>query len=156
MNKQLATVVIVISVLIGGGLTYLMLGSSDKSDQTTSSTNTVENSQQSGQPGTSASAGMYTPYQAEKVAATKGTKLLFFHAPWCPQCRKLEASIKASTIPQGVTIFKVDYDTNQALRQKYGVTLQTTFVKIDDQGNLIEKFVAYDEPTFESVKRNLL
>ncbi len=157
MNKQLATVVIVILALIGGGLAYLMLGSSDQSNQTAQiSTDSAASSQQGEPQDSSASAGVYTAYQAEKVAATQGTKLLFFHAPWCPQCRKLEASIKASTIPQGVTIFKVDYDTNQALRQKYGVTLQTTFVKIDDQGNLVDKFVAYDEPTFESVKRNLL
>jgi len=59
-------------------------------------------------------------------------------------------------VPDGVTIFKTDYDSNQALRQKYGVTIQTTLVKIDDDGKLVKKYVAYDEPTLESLTKNLL
>ena len=55
-----------------------------------------------------------------------------------------------------MTVLKVDYDSNQALRQKYGVTLQTTFVEVDKDGNEIEKYVAYNEPTFDSVKANLI
>lgn len=100
--------------------------------------------------------GSYMPYAADSIAKTAGTKILFFHAPWCPQCRSLEASITSGTIPENVTIVKIDYDTNQALRQKYGVTIQTTLVKIDDNGDLIKKFVAYDEPTLASVIENLL
>lgn len=79
----------------------------------------------------------------------------FFHAPWCPQCRALEASIEATAIPAMVTIIKVDYDTNQSLRQQYGVTLQTTLVRVDDQGKLIKKLVAYDEPNFSSIEQLL-
>lgn len=100
--------------------------------------------------------GAYKEYSEEAVAATEGTRLLFFHASWCPQCRQLDASLRQSEIPSGVTIFKVDYDSNQALRQKYGVTIQTTVVKIDAQGDGVEKYVAYDEPTFAAVKENLL
>jgi thiol-disulfide isomerase/thioredoxin len=100
--------------------------------------------------------GSYVDYHAGIIEATAETKLLFFHAPWCPQCRALEADIKRSTIPAGVTIIKIDYDTNQALRAQYGVTIQTTLVKVDDQGNLIEKYVAYDEPTLAAVVENLL
>lgn len=100
--------------------------------------------------------GVYEEYQEGLAASTDGVKLLFFHAPWCPQCRMIEADIKSDGVPDGVTILKVDYDTNQALRQTYGVTLQTTFVEIDGDGKEIEKFVAYNEPTFDSVKANLL
>lgn len=101
-------------------------------------------------------AGSYRDYSESAFSATSGTRLLFFHAPWCPQCRLLEASIQASTIPSGVTIFKVDYDSNQSLRQKYGVTIQTTVVRVDDSGNLSEKYVAYDDPSFANVAENLL
>lgn len=101
-------------------------------------------------------AGTYRDYSESAFSATSGTRLLFFHAPWCPQCRSLEASIQASTIPSGVTIFKVDYDSNQSLRQKYGVTIQTTVVRVDDSGNLSEKYVAYDDPSFANVAENLL
>ena len=107
------------------------------------------------QPSTTTSVGQYIDYTPTSITSTAGTKILFFHAPWCPQCRALDASIKASTIPANVTIIKVDYDTHQALRQQYGVTLQTTLVRVDDQGGLIEKVVAYDEPTFHTVEQLL-
>ncbi len=100
--------------------------------------------------------GVYKEYQEGLVASTDGVTLLFFHAPWCPQCRMIESDIKEQGVPDGVTILKVDYDSNQALRQKYGVTLQTTFVEIDKDGATVEKYVAYNEPTFDSVKANLL
>ncbi len=99
--------------------------------------------------------GEYKDYSERDANATQGTKLLFFHAPWCPQCRSLDSSIKSGTVPRGTTIYKVDYDSNQALRQKYGVTIQTTVVKIDDNGNLVKKYVAYDEPTLAAVIKNL-
>ena len=100
--------------------------------------------------------GKYIAFSDSASANTSGTKLLFFHAPWCPQCRALDESINKGPIPDNVTIFKVDYDSNQELRKKYGVTLQTTIVKIDDQGNLVKKYVAYEQPTIEAVKNNLL
>ncbi len=101
-------------------------------------------------------AGAYVEYNDRIVENTKGTKILFFHAPWCPQCRSLEKSIKSTDLPDGLTIIKVDYDSNQELRQRYGVTLQTTFVKVDDNGDLVKKYVAYNEPVYASVKTNLI
>lgn len=102
------------------------------------------------------SKGAYVEYSEDKLANALGTKVIFFHAPWCPQCRALEADIQKVGVPDGVTIFKADYDTNTELRQKYGVTLQTTLVKVDNKGKLIAKYVAYNEPTLESVENNLL
>lgn len=107
-------------------------------------------------PGSVSQAGSYTDYNPDSIASTRGKKILFFHAPWCPQCRALDASIKAGKIPEDVTIYKVDYDTNQALRKKYGVTTQTTLVLIDDNGQLVKKYVAYDSPKLESLISNLL
>jgi thiol-disulfide isomerase/thioredoxin len=104
----------------------------------------------SGQP------GEYVEYSSDLVASTPGEKLLFFHAPWCPQCQELEADIESSELPEGVTIFKVDYDSNQDLRQEYGVTIQTTMVKVDDDGGKVDSYVAYEEPTFASVRSALL
>lgn len=100
--------------------------------------------------------GSYTEYNVDTVTNVSGRKVLFFHAPWCSQCRSIEAGIKEQGVPAGLTIIKVDYDSNQTLRQKYGVTLQTTFVEIGDGGEFISKYVAYDEPTFDAVKRNYL
>jgi len=108
------------------------------------------------QPVRGVNAGVYTEYQPGATLTSSNQKVLFFYAPWCPQCRSIEAGIKDQGVPDGYTILKVDYDSNQELRKKYGVTLQTTFVKIDDNGNLISKYVAYDEPTFDAVKKNYL
>jgi thiol-disulfide isomerase/thioredoxin len=95
-------------------------------------------------------AGAYVDYSEEALAAAEGTRVLFFHAPWCPQCRALEEDILAAELPDGVTILKVDYDSNQALRQQYGVTLQTTLVALDADGEASATFVAYDDPTLSS------
>lgn len=100
--------------------------------------------------------GSYQPYTAEAVSSTKGTRILFFHAPWCSQCRQLDSDISATGVPDDVTIFKVDYDKNQTLRKQYQVTLQTTFVVLNDDGSLRKRHVAYDEPTFAAVKRAIL
>lgn len=161
MNKRLLIVAGVIVAMIAGAFTYLALNKPAGSDNNQSElsakpTNPQPTSKPASQPTPAASAGAYKDYSASAVSSTKGTKILFFHAPWCPQCRQLEASIKAGPIPENVTIFKVDYDSNQQLRQKYGVTIQTSLVKVDDSGNLVKRYVAYDEPTLDSLKANLL
>ena len=85
-------------------------------------------------------AGSYVPYSADKIAlAAKGPVILFFHASWCPTCIGLDKDIKAhlNDIPEHVTILDVDYDNSQALKVKYGVTIQHTLVQVDASGNLI-------------------
>ena len=101
-------------------------------------------------------AGRYVDYSESIIANTTGRKILFFHAPWCPQCRQLEKSITTGVIPENTTIIKVDYDSMQSLRQKYGVTLQTTLVLVDDAGQLVKKFNAYDDPSLNRVVQELL
>lgn len=102
-----------------------------------------------------ATPGAYVDYSAEALAAADGDRVLFFHAPWCPQCRALESDIAAVGVPDGVTILKVDYDTGQALRQQYGVRQQTTVVLLDDQGSGVASFVAYDDPTLDAALAGL-
>lgn len=45
-------------------------------------------------------------------------------------------------IPDDVLILRADYDKEDELKQKYGVTLQHTFVVVDEKGNFIEKWNA--------------
>ena len=157
MNKKILFTVIGLLVLISAAVIYVLVTPNNGTvaeemtkETTTSTEETAPPVQTDTQP------GVYTDYSEEAIATTKGTKLLFFHASWCPQCRQIEASIQADGIPTGVTVFKIDYDSNQKLRERYGVTLQTTFVKIDDDGNKIASYVAYEEPQFSSVERELL
>lgn len=86
--------------------------------------------------------GGYTAYAPEKVRAGGDAKvLLYFHADWCPLCRPLDAELTEKSAMLGnVRVLKVNYDTETALKQKYGVTLQHTFVQVDSDGNLIAKW----------------
>lgn len=159
MNKKTLTAITIVLLLIVVGVVYLMGSSSDenaKQEMVNQKTDSSEEARPATQPATNSQPGTYTDYSQTAIADATGTKLLFFHAPWCPQCRDLETDITNSGVPSGVAIIKVDYDTNQALRQKYGVTLQTTVVRVDDQGNLVNKFVAYDNPSLNAIKENLL
>ncbi|WAB84236.1 thioredoxin family protein [Microcella daejeonensis] len=97
------------------------------------------------------SPGAYVDYREGVIAETAGDKVLFFHAPWCTQCRQLEQSILSEGIPDGTTIIKVDFDSETELRQRYGVTLQTTVVHIDDEGEALGSTVLYDEPTIDAL-----
>jgi thiol-disulfide isomerase/thioredoxin len=95
--------------------------------------------------------GAYLDYEDGAIEATAGQKALFFHASWCPKCRALDEDLTAQGAPDGLTVFKVDYDSRTDLRQQYGVTLQTTIVFVDDAGEKISSVVLYDDPSVESL-----
>lgn len=86
-----------------------------------------------------AQAGVYKEWDG---ALTDTTNLLFFHAPWCSSCSALNADISKNLgdIPAGLTLFKVDYDSEKELKKKYGVTYQHTMVQVDKDGNMIKKW----------------
>lgn len=156
MSKQLRIIIILIVLVIVAGVVYLIVTKkSTTADQSTSS-QTSSDKVTPRETTTPETAGTYVDYTPEAVAKATGQRVLFFHASWCPQCRQLDASIKAGPIPVDTTIYKVDYDSNQALRQKYGVTIQTTLVLLDGSGNVAKKYVAYDDPSLEAVVRNVL
>ena len=166
MKRNGIIVVAILGILIVTGLVIFSpkksdLVKEDKSNPATttavpqdSSTTQTNTSQATNKPSTQA--GKYEDYSSASLASTTGKKVLFFHAPWCPQCKALDASIKAGQIPTGVTIFKVDYDSNQALRQKYGVTIQTTLVQVNDSGALVKKYNAYSTPSLDALVNNVL
>ncbi len=89
-------------------------------------------------------AGTYEVFSPEKITLASDTKdiVLFFNASWCPSCRVVDTDLSnnAGKIPSGLTILDVDYDTSAALKKKYGVTHQHTFVQVDKVGNLIKKW----------------
>lgn len=106
---------------------------------------------------TTKNGGEYLEKATATIADASNDEIyLFFHAPWCPQCRSIESGIKSDGVPEGITIIKVDYDSNQDLRAKYGVTLQTTFVKVNKNSEFVSKFVAYNDPQFSAVLRDYI
>jgi thiol-disulfide isomerase/thioredoxin len=87
-----------------------------------------------------AAEGSYTAY-TDGVIGNGKTSVLFFHATWCPACKKnnglLESWYNAEQFPRSV--YKIDFDTATELRKQYGVNGQDTFVLIDGSGNEIER-----------------
>lgn len=82
-------------------------------------------------------------YSAAALAAAQagtGATVLYFHADWCPTCRVLEPNIQKNlnNLPQNLTILKVNYDKETALKKQHGVTYQHTFVQVDDAGNKLK------------------
>ncbi|QJU07697.1 thioredoxin family protein [Candidatus Saccharibacteria bacterium oral taxon 488] len=84
--------------------------------------------------------------------------ILFFYAPWCGDCQAFDKVLREGPIPAGVQILKVDYDSRQDLRQKYGVTKQSTFVELDDDDDDHDHdiWVGYgQEKSINAILRNL-
>lgn len=100
---------------------------------------------------TTSAPGAYVEFTDGAIEATPGLKALFFHASWCPKCRTLDEELTQRGAPDGLTVFKVDYDSRTDLRQKYGVTLQTTVVFVDDAGELVSRSVLYDDPSVDAI-----
>jgi thiol-disulfide isomerase/thioredoxin len=87
-------------------------------------------------------AGIFTTYAPDALTKTEGHKnVIFFSAPWCPSCQATNKDIQANLdkIDPKLHILSADYDTSTQLKQKYGVTMQHTFVVVDGAGNLISK-----------------
>jgi thiol-disulfide isomerase/thioredoxin len=84
-----------------------------------------------------------TEAAAQQLAKDGRDVVYFFSAAWCPICQRINRSLEnpseLARLKDGTTIVRVDYDNYSTLRQKYGVTYQTTFVRIDGQGNLVKK-----------------
>jgi thiol-disulfide isomerase/thioredoxin len=147
MNRRAVALVIALAVLIVGGVGIYALTRPETASTSAQSDPQRPPASSIDTPG----AGSYVDYSDTAIASAEGTTLLFFHAPWCPQCRSIESDIIAEGVPAGVTVIKVDYDSHQDLRQKYEVTLQTTFVEVDSNGDLVQSYVAYEDPRFQAV-----
>ena len=155
MNKRVLVIVLALAVVIGGSVAaYAAFGSGTSPDASRSpvaEANPAPDSNTDTPTTAGTSAGVYEEYSDTAIANAEGTTLLFFHAPWCPQCRAVESDILSQGVPAGVTIIKVDFDSRQDVRQKYDVSQQTTFIKLDGSGNEVQRFVAYDDPSLQAV-----
>lgn len=81
----------------------------------------------------------YVDYEAETFSSHNGKKILFFYADWCPTCRNWDKEVNESLaeLPQNTYIAKVDYDSETNLKKEYGITVQSTAVFLDENGNVI-------------------
>lgn len=80
-------------------------------------------------------------YEADKASYhAAGDVVLFFNASWCPTCQQTVRALDEQGAPPGLTVVSVDYDSADALRQQYQVTVQHTFVQVDEAGEQLAKF----------------
>ena len=86
----------------------------------------------------------YDQYQAFKDTYADSKVVLFFNATWCPDCRAINEALTSDPgkIPAGTTVVSVDYDQHADLRQRYGVTMQHTFVQIDSSGEKVRQWTS--------------
>ena len=128
-------------LIIGLLLFFLLRGGDDSGNQETEDGAASTQSE-------SSAPGKYIIWSDEQDFATYSDqqRWLFFHASWCNQCKALEKDVKENSgdIPEDVVIFQVDYDSNQALRQQYGVTIQTTIVSVNSEGEKTDIYIAHD------------
>ena len=69
--------------------------------------------------------------KAFEAAQAAGKPILVeVHAPWCPVCKAQEPKVKAhlNGAHKNVVAFKVDYDSNMALRKELKVDKQSTLI----------------------------
>lgn len=76
--------------------------------------------------------------------AAQGTTVVFFYAAWCPNCRATIAELNArwAEVNPDLTVVIADYDKETALKGKFSVTYQDTFVLLDGQGNSVKSWNA--------------
>lgn len=88
---------------------------------------------------------LYQNYTPELYASLKGKQafVLFFHAAWCPTCKRMDQEITAAlaSFPSGTIILKTNYDTETALKKTWGVQVQSTVVVLDAKGDAVLKAV---------------
>ncbi|MEO5922070.1 MAG: thioredoxin family protein [Pseudolysinimonas sp.] len=154
MSKRLIAVIVVLVVVIGGAVGALWLTKTVNAPPPTPTAIANDTSDDADEPAGDAVAsipGTYVDYTETAIADAQGKVVLFFHAPWCGQCRTLEEGILADGVPDGVTVIKVDWDTHQDLEVQYGVPMRTTFVELDADGEVVQRLTAYDDPRWEAV-----
>ncbi len=157
MNKIILGILVTILIIGGGAFFVFSSSDTDSSSDGQSSATVVQDDTSTDKAEAEeipAAAGEYIDYSPEAVASAQGTKVLFFHASWCSTCQALDQNINAGRVPDGVTIFSVNYDTEDELRSKYEVRTQHTLVQIDDAGNKLTSW--YGSYTIDQIIDQLI
>ncbi|MDF2379694.1 MAG: thioredoxin family protein [Candidatus Gracilibacteria bacterium] len=96
------------------------------------------------------------PFTTAAFTAAKGNQPVAIHftAEWCPTCKALDKTIneRAAELPEDAIVFLADYDNETALKAEHGITVQTTVVFFDKEGNKTETI---NNPKFEKINELL-
>ena len=67
-------------------------------------------------------------------------KLVYISSTWCGPCKTF-SPIMSKIASSGIPVEKVDADSNSDVLTKYGVRSIPTVIKVDNNGNMLDKFV---------------
>lgn len=151
MKKTYLIIALVVGVVVAGLVGYKVFLGDDATEkdaqkpaatQTADSTTPVSTAENT--PEATTNEGRYASYSSNAVANQGySTTIIFFYAPWCPECQAFKKAINSSDIPAGTQILEASYDNETDLKSTYGVTLQSTFVRVNSSGELQKKWVGY-------------
>ena len=80
----------------------------------------------------------FTTLEKAEAYAENAPAVLFFYADWCPTCKAAIKEFRSMAGDFGdIALYVVNYDTSAALKKRYGVTYQHTFVQVDTHGDSI-------------------
>ncbi len=84
---------------------------------------------------------LYSPELVDMAMEHWLTIVLNFRASRCPRCKATSEDIISNQmrIPRNAIVIETDFDTTKELQKKYWVTMQTTFVFLDEQWNVLKK-----------------
>lgn len=83
-------------------------------------------------------------YTAHQAKYQDYQLIYFFKTDWCFVCNVVKADMRANPnrLPAKTVFVEVDFEKDTALRQKYNVQHQTTFVQVDKAGAQIAQWQA--------------
>lgn len=67
-------------------------------------------------------------------------KLIYISAGWCQPC-KMFGPVMSQVASQGIPVTKLDADSDSEALMKYGVRNIPTVIKVDSNGDVLDKFV---------------
>jgi thiol-disulfide isomerase/thioredoxin len=85
----------------------------------------------------------FTTPEAAQAYAVKGPTAYFFAATWCPNCQAAYKDLERNfrKMPEGMTLVLVNFDKTPDLKSRYAVTIQHTFIQINEKGEKVKAWV---------------
>lgn len=91
---------------------------------------------------------IYSPRAVSDAFARGQIVVLYFYSNASSDSKKADADLQKNfqTLPFNITILKVSFDRDRALKKRYGITAPDTFLQINRQGAEVTKWLSGGDP----------